>query len=185
MKQLAWTFVGLGALSALLAAVSLLGRAMACPAYLSNESNAAATLKTLATAEAAFRDIDRDCDGVRRYWREDVASLYSLIPGGSTEMLQLIERSTANADFAPLDPWWGMTWPKAGYWFAALRFEDEVAFDPTRFVFCAVPDIPATGRFVYAVTHEGSVWQKPARGARNFPASFPLAPHKEGWRKPD
>jgi hypothetical protein len=185
VKQLAWTFVGLGFLSILFAAFAWLEGATSGPDYLSNENSAVGTLKTFVSAEAAFRDIDRDCDGVRRYWREDVATLYTLNPGGSTEMIKLIELSAANADFAPVDPWWAATWPKAGYWFAALRFEDEVAFDQTRFVFCAVPSILATGRFVYAVTHEGVVWRKPARGSRDFPACFPLDPSKQGWRKLD
>ena len=184
MKTLAWIFVGAGVFSCLLVGLSLLGRSSSHLDYEGNENKAAATMKTIAAAEAAFRDVDPECDGVRRYWREDVATLYAMIPGGSTEMIQLIDLSTAKADIAPADPWWH-TWPTAGYWYAALLFEDEVVPDPKRFAFCAVPDIPEGGRFVYAVTQEGVIWQKPARGARDLPACFPLDPAKGGWRKAD
>jgi hypothetical protein len=149
-----------------------------CPAYLSNERNASVTLMMIASAEGDFRENDRDGNGRRDFWKKDVQGFYTLVPTGSTEMIKLIESSAAAADLALGTGFVA----KAGYGFAALLFEDEDAPDPARFVFCAVPVAPASGRFVYAITHEGVLWRKP--GA-TLPLFFPLDPAKEGWRKED
>ncbi len=164
-----------------------------------NDRHASATLMTFLAAQADFRENDRDEDGVKQFWRADVAGLYGLLPQGSDEMIKLIELSCAGADLAPVGSsrigergpgvvfphHYAVPSPKAGYGFAALRLEDEVegSLDPQRFAFCAVPDSLAAGKLVYAVTHEGVVWEAPARCSRDVPRAFPLDPEKAGWRR--
>ena len=156
-------------------------------------------LRTLHSAEADFRDNDRDSDGLKQFWRADVASLYGFLPRGSTEMIKLIDISVASADLNPLPGGrlgdqgpgpvdlanYSVACPREGYWFASLRFEDEERGmpDPDRFAFCAVPDSLSAGTLVYAVTQEGVVWQAQARCARDVPRAFPLDPLKAGWQR--
>src|SRR5688572_3806154 len=53
----------------------------------SNESGASASLKTLASAQADFRQNDRDGNKVQDFWTADVAGLYGVVPAGETEMI--------------------------------------------------------------------------------------------------
>lgn len=198
MKAFVWSFVVLGILSGLGALLGPFLLRSACRG--GNSRNARSTLMTLASAQADFRAHDRDGDGRRDYWRDDVSGLYALVRPGEVEMIGLIEISAAGADLRPMpgrDP--GTTGPclidqslyvvqapKAGYWFAALAFEDEgEARDPKRFAFCAFPDSLPAGKKIYAVTQEGVVWTRPARWGRDVPARFPLDPASKGWRKAD
>jgi hypothetical protein len=197
MKILAWGCVAIGLLSGLgwLLAPFLIGR-HSC----SNERNAWATLKTFVSAQEDYRDHDRDGDGKKEFWRKDVAGLYSLIPAGSTEMIKLIELSDAGADLASTGTaeigaqgpaqvhieQFTVHSPKAGHWFIALRFEDEVdRLDPQRFAFCAVADSMSAGRSVYIISQDGVVWEAPARLARDVPRAYPDNPEKSGWRRKD
>lgn len=196
MKAFVWSCAVLGLLAGVGALCAPLLLTSSCRG---NAGSAQATLASFVSAQKDFRTHDRDGDGVKQYWRADVAGLYGLLPKDSDEMIQLIEISGAGADLAPV----GMSTigdrgpgvvkpgdyavadPKAGYWFVALRLEDEVEgpLDPQRFAFCAVPDSPASGKFVYAVTHEGVVWEAAARIGRDVPRAFPLDPEKAGWRR--
>jgi hypothetical protein len=185
MTRTGKTFVALGLLSPL-AVVVVLGGGIVCPQWMSNERNASATLKTFASAQADFRSNDRDGDGVKQVWRGDVAGLYTLRPKGSDEAIKLIERSAAMADLrlatAPPADW--EVAPKAGYWFAALRFEDEAPgkLAPDRFAFVAAPDTLKAGKTVFAITQAGAVWRRPARGGvGDLPTAFPLDPAAAGW----
>src|SRR6185295_19883411 len=83
-------------------------------------------LKTIAAAQADFRANDRDGDGVRQFWRADIAGLYALAPGGGPA-IRLIERSLALADARPLYDLTrdGERAPKQGYWYRAIRNADE------------------------------------------------------------
>src|SRR6185436_15892203 len=67
-----------------------------------NEASAAASLKTLMSAEADFRANDRDANKVNDFWVADVAALYGLVPATGGESIKLIELSVAAADAAPL-----------------------------------------------------------------------------------
>ena len=196
MKTFVWSCAVLGLVTGVgaLAAPLLLSRTCG-----GNGRNASATLQTFVTAQRDFREHDRDKDGARQFWRADVAGLYGLLPKDSAERIELIEISAASADLAPVGnsgigergpgvvhpQHYGVACPKAGYWFMALRLEDEVdgPLDPQRFAFCAVPDSLAAGKFVYAITHEAILWEAPARIARDVPRAFPLDPEKSGWRR--
>src|SRR5688500_17803531 len=84
--------------------VCALVAALALPGLLSsqrasNERGASAALKTLASAQADFRENDRDGNKVQDFWTRDVAGLYGVVPAGETETIKLIDRSVAGADF--------------------------------------------------------------------------------------
>jgi outer membrane lipoprotein-sorting protein len=96
----------------------------------SNERNASACLKTIATAQADFRANDRDNNKINDFWTGDVASLYTLVPDGSKEAIKLIELSVAAADAAPLDDGAEIRKssrpaPKAGYHFRAMTTDNS------------------------------------------------------------
>jgi len=102
----------------------------------SNERNTAASLKTLASAEADFRENDRDWNKVNDFWTANVAGLYTMTSAATAgakagEEIKLIELSMAAADTDPAFPAAagenlalsnfviGST-AKAGYWYMAL-----------------------------------------------------------------
>jgi prepilin-type N-terminal cleavage/methylation domain-containing protein len=90
------------AIIAIIAAIAIPGLLQAQRA--SNERNASASLKTIATAQADFRANDRDSNRVQDFWTYDVAGLYMLAPGmipaASTiaSRIKLIDISIASAD---------------------------------------------------------------------------------------
>ncbi len=96
------------AIIAIIAAIAIPGLLAAQRS--SNERNASASLKTLATAETDFRSNDRDRDRVIHFWVGNVYGLFALCPttNGSatptgtsvdnTLMIKLIEPSLAQAD---------------------------------------------------------------------------------------
>ncbi len=142
----------------------------------SNERNASASLKTVATAEADFRSNDRDRNGKEDFWRADVAGLYTTVPkgGGEPDAIKLIELSIAAADDRPVTDIakYFRRGPKAGYWFRAIRHADELIPDPKRFAFCAFPDAPSAGRWTYIIDEENRVYKADlgrVRGLEVFP----------------
>lgn len=171
----------------------------------SNERNAAATLKTLTTAQADFRSNDRDGNGVNDYWVADVSGLGRIDAGGR---IRLIEDSAALADAKPCVPLdtegefhalkfaaAGKPSPKAGYRFVALPgSEDEggrtVAYDEgkgrcrRRFGFCGYPaEYGKEGKLTFITSEENEIWKKDTGG--KVPERFPFAPGKEGWSRLD
>ncbi len=142
---------GMNALCVLMVAVALLaflefdrGICLSCPGLHrhrsgSTERSPSASLKTLASAQADFRANDRDGDGVRQFWRGDVAGLYALVHK-EQGALKLIELSVAGADDRPLTEITRYTVrsPKAGYLFRALRHADEDPKKPSPDRFAAV-----------------------------------------------
>ena len=126
--------------------------ALAIPALLSsqrasNERSAAASLKSIATAQVIFLSNDLDSNLVRDYWTGDLAGLYCLtsaaIPGFDDEPMALIEMSLATADSAPLAEGdaggeyaaisrFGTQAPKAGYWIAVLDGDNAASDDYQR-----------------------------------------------------
>jgi hypothetical protein len=199
MKTLAWSFVALGLLTAVLGLLTLLldGHGH----HGSNERNASASLKTLASAQADFRGNDRDGNKIQDFWRGDVSGLYGVLPAGSTEMIKLIELSVAGADDAPLgaaalgDTGPGQVardaytvfQPKAGYFFRALRHADETAgaLDPNRFAACAYPAAYGKAIFLTYILDEGNTIFQRDLGRPGPPDVFPADPVKDGWRKLD
>jgi hypothetical protein len=157
----------------------------------SNQRNAAASLKILATAQADFRANDRDGDKVNNFWVKDVAGLYGILAGG--EAIQLIDIETAVADrtagkgtYASVK----LALPKAGHHFAALKryreggkavdYDDGKGRNPSRFGFVAWPaEYPRGGRMTFIVSEENTVFQKDTGGKPV--EEWPGDPRKEGW----
>lgn len=79
--------------------------AIVVPSYLrarsvANESSAAATLRSLVTVEAAWRQTDVDRNGISDYWVADVSGLYRTeigTPGSGTPAAQ-VDAAVATAD---------------------------------------------------------------------------------------
>lgn len=125
------------AIIAIIAAIAIPGLLQSQRA--SNERNASASLKTIATAEADFRSNDRDGNHVNDFWTADVEGLYTVYPNGGTptSIIKLIELSVAGADASTIAPAGGNAndgavngtaalanpQPKAGYWYLALQHD--------------------------------------------------------------
>lgn len=154
-----------------------------------SERNAAASLKTLATAEADFRSNDRDRNGKLDFWRADVAGLYTTVPkgGAETDAIKLIEISIAAADNRPVSDIakYLRRGPKSGYWYRAIRHMDELALSPKRFAFCAFPDTHGkSGKWTLIIDEENTIY-KTDLGRPGGIELYPLDPLKEGWQKMD
>ncbi len=127
------------AIIAIIAAIAIPGLLQAQRA--SNERNASASLKTMATAEADFRANDRDNNRAQDYWTHDVSGLYTLTPYGlsgapaTAARIKLIDISIASADTDAAQAFatasassWGTTSvtliqpssAKAAYWYFAM-----------------------------------------------------------------
>lgn len=147
----------------------------------------AASLKTLAAAQADFRERDRDGNGKKDFWRKDVAGLFTLIPAGGTEPIKLIEVSVAAADERPVSPFekYASRGPKNGYWFRAIRHADEKEPDPDRFAACAFPSkYPELGRWTFILGESNMVCKKDLGHGRGV-ETYPVDPVKEGWLRLD
>jgi hypothetical protein len=155
-----------------LAAISLGIVGMLASQRESNDRNASASLKTLASAEADFRSNDRDWNHVNDFWTADVKGLYTLtsvaVPGANPTStidpsLKLIELSTAAADgdgtFFPAGgenlPLTAFVTPiaKAGFWYLALLTDQTT---------------PESLEMTYALDTGG----KPSMGSVHNPSKF-------------
>ena len=156
----------------------------------SNERTPGSSLKTLASAQADFHGNDRDGNGIRDFWREDVAGLYATVPvnapgGGS---IKLIELSVAGADASPVAPIRDFTSlaPKAGYLYKAIRHagEDPAAPHPDRFAFCTWPEPFDADKWMFVIDERNTIFKAPAvaGGVLVFPTDAEL---KAVWRKLD
>jgi hypothetical protein len=172
------------------------------------EMSAAASLKTLAIAEADFRANDRDGNRVNDFWVADVSGLYRIDPGNGP--IGLVEQSVAMADARPclaLEKSGrlpgvpkehasqlgavGKAAPKNGYWFAAVeKYQDEkgaeVRYDEgngrnrSAFGLCAYPaEYGKTGKFTFLLGEENVLWRKDTGGKPVL--VFPKDPAKAGW----
>ncbi|HTC24605.1 MAG TPA: prepilin-type N-terminal cleavage/methylation domain-containing protein, partial [Gemmatimonadales bacterium] len=141
------------AIIAIIAAIAIPGLLSSQRA--SNERNASASLKTLASAEADFRGNDREGNKVQDFWVMDLAQLYGMDPIGSTEPIKLIEVSVAGADATtPSTPGALATAgscvlignyctqsAKAGYWYRTLTLDENGAAYGVQST-CVAPNIP-------------------------------------------
>ena len=172
---------GLVALIAIIAAIAIPG--LLASQRASNERNASASLKTIATAEADFRSNDRDGNKINDFWTGDVAGLYCMtaadVKGNRDEMMKLIEISVAGADSSPLpDGAAGgeyasidrvtMRGPKAGYQFAAIRvdgsgkpYNDGSCRNPVEFGVCAFPQAKPAGKFAFIISEDNTIFKSP------------------------
>lgn len=140
----------------------------------SNERNASTALKTLTSAQADFRANDRDGDGVNQFWRADVAGLYTVAPRGGLP-IQLIAPATAMADDRPRVALpWAVQKPISGYWIRAIRHADEnpKALDPNRFAFVAYPARLSSGKYMFIIDENNSIFRCPVEG-NDVPDVFP------------
>ncbi len=196
MRKVTWVLASIGILSAALGAIVWVrgrgekGFCMACGTAgahgVSQCFSAGALLRVLASVQGDFRDQDRDGNGKKDFWREDVAGLYaSRAADGS--LLRLIPIEDAAADDRPSKPYASLPprTPVWGCWFRALRHADEAVADPGRFAFCSFPeDYPRHGRFTFIVDEGGGVFLKDLGHGRGVEA-YPADPLKEGWTQLD
>lgn len=175
-----------------------------------NQRNASATLKTLATAQADFRSNDRDEDGESAYWVADVRGLYS-IRAANGEAIKLIERYTAGADSAPqvnagntvyVDlphddgvPEGIESSPKANYWYKVLkyyvddrgrkqRYDQGNGRSRLNFGFLAFPDdYGPYGDVSFIINEANTMYVKDLKG--KSVDTFPADPLGAGWKKMD
>lgn len=165
LTPLVGVFLGLGL-------VSVAFGLLALPAWLhargqsrrgSNERTVGGVLKALASAEAQFRGLDADGNGIQDYWTGDVAGLYRW---------GLIDRATAMADLRPIVPLCPRPVPRDGYFFVALELDRSLdppeayrqTTDPAsgpvhnlrRFGFIAIPAEPGVTGTLVAVINEGN-----------------------------
>jgi len=160
---------------------------------MSNERNASASLKTIASAEADFRANDRDGNRVNDFWTGDVAGLYTLKDAAGNNLM-LIELSVALADSAPLEAGaasgryvapstFGNPGPKAGYHFRVMTqdnsggksdpYATSTGGDPdlgkvhslSAFGFCAFPaEYGVTGTKTFIINEGNTILWKDTQG---------------------
>lgn len=145
-------------------------------------------LVKLVKAEAEFRGNDADGDGDKNYWRKDIAGLYGLVPIGGNA-IKIAPLSLAAADDRPIVDLHDYVVPSThgGYWYRAIRHADE---DPNRlsryrFAFCAYPDNVSSGKYIYVVDENNTIYRAVANGRRGidvFPTEEQL---KAEWAKLD
>ena len=146
---------------------------------------AATSLKTITSAQADYRANDRDGNHLNDYWRGDIAGLYT-IQSCNGDAIKLIELSVASADDRPvtdLSPY-AVRSSKTGYWFRALRHEDERTPSPDRFAACAFPENRAAGKYTFIVDETNTIYRKRLRGPRGV-FFYPKDPERDGWAKLD
>jgi hypothetical protein len=120
------------------------------------------------------------------FWRKDVAGLYAA-PGADGKAIKLIELSYAVADDHPVTSLAanGFKSPKNGYWYCAIRHEDEdpQKLDPQRFAFAAIPvEFPRHDKFTYIVDEANCIYRAELPSGQKvtvFPRDL------SGWSKLD
>ena len=138
-------------------------------------------MKTIATAQAVFRANDRDGNGKQDYWRGDISGLYAL--RHKDQRIKLIDIAIAGADNRPLQDISEYTLPgaKAGYWYRALRFADEVTPEGDRFAVCAFPDAyGGSGTWTFIVSEDNKIFKKDLGHGHGLDV-FPSDLVAEGW----
>jgi prepilin-type N-terminal cleavage/methylation domain-containing protein len=168
----------------------------------SNERNAAASLKTLCSANTDFKTSDRDANRIADYWTGDVSGLYRILPGGVTDPQRPLEVSIAAADGEPLPPGsaGGFMGPaltsvvKAGYWYTALETDLDATppeaykqdtggtvlmgpvHNTARYGFATYPDsYGGSGRSIYVVNQENTLFRRDPAAGVALPSPPPRA----------
>jgi len=155
-----------------------------------NDRIAVTMLYTLRSAEADFREHDRDGNGIQDYWTGDVAGLHRF---------GLIERAVAEADAHPLVPLVPKPVPYHGYLFSVMVGDDTTTppepyaqetdrksgkvHHRSKFAFCAYPAEPGvTGSTIY-ITHESySGFSCPAKES-SVPINWPKDTDTMKWNR--
>ena len=174
------------AIIAIVAAIAIPGLLQSQRA--SNERNAAASLKTICTAQVDFLGQDRDANGIKDFWVYDVSGLYTICPVGSSDPVRLIELSIAGADSNPLgsgtpaagthvdNAHFTRRGPKAAYWFLAMTQDqngnayatntngaapfNQPWYNLSRYGFMAYPDTITSGKQIFLVNEDHVVLKR-------------------------
>ena len=191
LKNPGFTLIELMIVIAIIAVIA----AIAIPGLISsqrssNERNASASLKTLASAEIDFRGNDRDGNKVQDFWTLSVNGLFTLSPVGNTEPIKLIELSVALADTSPLGGGplntansyglltnYGLRSAKAAYWYRAMITDENglayarvtngggllgaaADFNVSKFAFWCFPDSRSAGRNVFIINEGNTIYKR-------------------------
>jgi prepilin-type N-terminal cleavage/methylation domain-containing protein len=190
------------AIIAVIAAIAIPG--LIASQRASNERNASATLKTVATAEIDFRGNDRDGNKIQDFWTRDLSGLYGLCPIGSDQPIKLLDIAMAGADSNPQGTaaaatpgdqiavsTFSLSTPKASFWFLALitdetgtpyaqttagiaPFDVQPWFNHARFAFLAYPESFTSGRQMFYINETNTLLKRTLNG-RVRPAA-PIIP---------
>jgi hypothetical protein len=142
---------------------------------------ASSTLKTVAWAQEDFRDHDRDANGVKDFWRQDIAGLHRSLKEQADFPHKITEGddrpTTALFDHAKFPPK-----PVDGrFWVRAIRFANETNLDRQRFAACCFPAAYGPGiRSHYIIREDGIVYRKDLGHGKGIDV-YPADPLKEGW----
>ena len=200
------------AIIAIIAAIAIPG--LLASQRAANERNASASLKSVASVQADFRSNDRDGNKINDQWTGDVAGLYGICPPDSSEMVKLLEISIAGADPSALDQaatppaptattgmYTGQSYfatrsPKAGYWFRAIRTDEEGApygiasgssvgltgafFNGAKFGVECYPDSRHDGRNIFIVNEGNGIFKRAIIHTYVVPASNATLEHLGG-----
>jgi hypothetical protein len=139
-------------------------------------------LGEIAQAQETFRENDRDGNGIKDYWRRDVAGLYGLLDKNGFA-IRLIAAYNAIADDRRV-----VSLPKEfrfaavrGYCFRAIRFFGEKEDNPDRFAVCAFPPgYPTPIGETFIIAQDRIVYAKDI-GHGSGIEIYPENPIKEGW----
>jgi len=178
-------FIGVVALIAILLIPGLHSASKA-----SNERQAAAMLKAITSAEADFRENDRDHNKVRDFWTGDGSGLYYVKPMDGGPEVRLIQADVADSDAKPLFPLPKGTVAKSGYVFHAMERDDtfpgpagEYKVDTDKsgrkvhnaeiFGFCAYPVSDWYGRYIFTVNENNTIFKDWMKKRHQPRTSFP------------
>ena len=135
-------------------------------------------------AQGTFRTNDPDGDGKNDYWRGDIAGLYAIrSPQGKAIALIPLEAALADSRPSADLSGYGEKAPWCGYWFRAIRNEDEKGvLAPDRFAICCYPDQYTPGKWTFIINELGVVFSKDLGHAGGVEV-FPAMPLNDGWSR--
>ena len=165
--------------------------AIAIPSLISSkmsaqETGAAQTLKSLASTEATWQNVDTDRNGIKDFWVVDVSGLYRVLDATGNPA-QVIDISFARSDWVPIVAGGAMPTvgallsatgaepvAKSGYFYCAFQFADagvtayardidsagNVCENTSAFAFQAFPDkYGSSGKLAYIMSESSSVFK--------------------------
>lgn len=179
-----WGLAGVGAASVGLTALLVVSGVFSS-GRVTVETNVPATLRTIMAAQDRFRSNDLDGNGLKNFWRLDIAGLFTLVPPKAqpTDHINQIELVIAAADAAPKTNIGAhaVPGPYRGYFYRSITFVDEDPLnpDPNRFATLAYPTSPSAGVNMFVGCNGGTIWAKAA--SSDGILLFPTDPGAEGW----
>jgi hypothetical protein len=148
-----------------------------------NSAHAWGSLSMIANAQEKFRYDDSDGNGKPDYWRADVAGLYAVKPGKIAwlELSVALADDRARTDLSPYSKGVALPAAESGYYFRALRFEDE-ADDRRRrdgYAVCTFPSSLSAGASMFIVSNQRIYYGRRFEG--KAPEYYPTDPERDGW----